>query len=73
MPRFRFGLLVALKLKKKCPQVTTSFQSPGRIGLKKILYVTIISTALRTFVKKIDVSNVTIISNISTFFKMSLL
>ena len=39
VPRFSFGLLVAPKPKNKGghnapPQVTMSFQSPGRIGLK---------------------------------------
>ena len=38
VPRFSFGLLVAPKLKNKggatmAPQVTTSFQRPGRIEL----------------------------------------
>ena len=40
VPRFSFGLLVAPKPKNRGgghngpPRVTTSFQSPGRIGLK---------------------------------------
>ena len=45
VPRFSFGLLVAPKPKKQGgaimapPRVTTSFQSPGRIGLKaKIIH-----------------------------------
>ena len=42
VPRFSFGLLVAPKPKKQGgaimapPRVTTSFQSPGRIGLRMI-------------------------------------
>ena len=39
VPRFSFGLLVAPKPKKQggaimAPRVTTSFQSPDRIGLR---------------------------------------
>ena len=43
VPRFSFGLLVAPNLKNKVgalmpppPRVTTSFQSPSQIGLKKL-------------------------------------